>query len=87
MFTFTIRELLILTLSVGLSLGWWLEHRAHADAAEDARMLAHFSANGPGCSNEASWCMQLQAKYGAHRIEMTHLTNEDEAALGLDIEQ
>jgi len=27
MLRFTIRELLILTLAVGLAVGWWLEHR------------------------------------------------------------
>jgi hypothetical protein len=27
MFRFTIRELLILTVTAGLALGWWLDHR------------------------------------------------------------
>ena len=28
MFRFTIRELLILTVTAGLAVGWWLDHRA-----------------------------------------------------------
>ena len=30
MFSFTIRELFMLTLIVGLALGWWLDHRRMA---------------------------------------------------------
>jgi hypothetical protein len=87
MFRFTIRELLILTASAGLAIGWWLEHRAHVEAAEDARMLAHFSVSSRMCSNEASWFMELQRKYGAERIDWKELLSqpEDEAKLGIEL--
>jgi|GEM_PF-6069907 len=32
MFRFTIRELLVLTVTVGLAVGWWMEHRSLATA-------------------------------------------------------
>lgn len=88
MFRFSIRELLILTLSAGLAVGWWLDHRAHAEVAEDARMLAHFSANGSHCSNEAFWRWQLEKKYGAERFDLSGALSqaEDEAKLGIEIE-
>ncbi len=84
MFRFTIREMLLATALVGTFIGWWIDHRANAEAAEDARMLAHFSANGPHCGNEAGWFMQLQEKYGARRIEWAEIMAlpEDESALG-----
>jgi hypothetical protein len=34
MFRFTIRELLMLTVSVALAVGWWAEYRANAERAE-----------------------------------------------------
>jgi hypothetical protein len=65
MLRFTVRELLLVTLSVGLGLGWWIDHRANAKAAEDARMLALFSVQKSFCGTEAIWYMELQDKYGA----------------------
>lgn len=40
MFRFTIRELLILTVTAGLAVGWWLDHRALAPLAEAHRRFA-----------------------------------------------
>jgi hypothetical protein len=88
MFRFTIREFLMLMLCAGLGTGWWLDHRAGAEAAEDARMLAQFSANGPGCGMAAAYFTDLQKKYGAERVDWKTLLNQpqDESALGLDVE-
>ena len=66
MFRFTIRELLILTLSVGLGTGWWLEHRAsaaNAEAAQDAKFLAQVSIHGCCCQMVEEW-ERLREKYG-----------------------
>jgi hypothetical protein len=71
MLRFTIRELLILTVTAGLAVGWWLEHRANAantEAVEDARFLAQYAANsdfGVGDCSTVSQCVELQRKYGA----------------------
>ena len=73
MFRFTIRELVLLTLVVAMAVGWWVERQVGAEAAEDARMLAHFSANGSGCSQEAFWRLRLERKYGAERFNLTSI--------------
>jgi hypothetical protein len=39
MFKFTIRELLLLTLVVGLAVGWWLHYRKNQSLASENRML------------------------------------------------
>jgi|GEM_PF-4675028 len=39
MFRFTIRELLILTVTAGLAVGWWLEHAKNSRAAERLRVV------------------------------------------------
>src|SRR4029450_5648125 len=71
MFRFTIRELLILTVTAGLAVGWWMDHRANAanaEAAEDAEFLAQYAANsvcGVGDCSSTSHCVELQEKYGA----------------------
>lgn len=39
MFKFSIRDILWLTLVVGLALGWWVEHRQHARDAVDLHVL------------------------------------------------
>jgi hypothetical protein len=49
MFRFSIRELMLLTLAVGLSAGWWLDHKAttaryaasHMQAERFRRTLLH----------------------------------------------
>jgi len=35
MFRFTIRDVLLLTLIVGLAVGWWVDHRRLAKLADD----------------------------------------------------
>jgi hypothetical protein len=67
MLQFTIRELLILTLSAGLAVGWWLDHRQHAGAFDDAKYLAQLTMdceNGCRCW-ESKHCWALRKKYGA----------------------
>jgi hypothetical protein len=85
MFRFTIRELLILTMTAGLAVGWWLEHRAHVEVATDASRLASFSAHGVDCSIGHQVLVDLEEKYGAHRG--IKILDEDEAKLGIEIEQ
>jgi hypothetical protein len=66
MFRFSIRELGLLTLVVGLALGWWLEHRAsaaNAAAADDAKFLAQVATHGCNCQLVDQF-LDLQRKYG-----------------------
>jgi hypothetical protein len=37
---FTIRELLLVTIIVGVGVGWWLEHRANSIRIERLRFIA-----------------------------------------------
>jgi hypothetical protein len=74
---FTIRELVLLTTIVCVSLGWWREHQAHVAAIEeaqraaaDARSLAFFSAcigmpKGGVTVRALDHYDKLQVKYGA----------------------
>jgi hypothetical protein len=76
MLRYSIRELMFFTLAVGLSLGWWLDHRslseAKSEAAEDARMLSWLTLPGRiMCGNEAGCLMQIREKYGARPFEST----------------
>ena len=64
MFRFTIRELLILTVTAGLAVGWWLDHRANAAVAGDARKLAQIAAGDPEGTFSDAYRMHLQSKYG-----------------------
>ena len=66
MFRFSIRELLTLTLSTGLAVGWWLDHRANAanaEAAEDAKFLAQVAEHGCHCQMVNGF-EKLREKYG-----------------------
>jgi hypothetical protein len=67
MFRVTIRELLLVILAVGLTLGWVLDRRAVAEqrdrALEDAMFLAQFSEFGGGCGIVAANFSQLREKY------------------------
>jgi hypothetical protein len=63
MFRFTIRELGTLTLAAGLALGWWLDHRANAAAAKDAKFLAEVAEHGCHCQLVAQF-LELKEKYG-----------------------
>ena len=69
MFRFTIRELLLLTVCIAFGITSWLEHCARVEAAEDARMLALYSANGPGCGSMVGHMIDLEKKYGAERSD------------------
>lgn len=40
MFRFTIREVLLLTMIVGLAVGWWLDHRRHEELFASQRKEA-----------------------------------------------
>jgi hypothetical protein len=74
---FTIRELVLLTTIVCVSLGWWRERQARVAAIEeaqmaaaDARSLAFFSAfigkpNGGFTARVLDDYYKLQVKYGA----------------------
>jgi hypothetical protein len=90
MFRFSLRELLLLITCAALGLGWWLDHRSTTEAgkvsAEDARMLAAFSANPPSCGISCAWFSDLQKKYGAKRIVFT-IYSGDEEKLGIDFEE
>lgn len=86
----SIREMLFITACVGLSLGWWLDHRQKAEAAEDARMLAHFSATTTGmCGFEAARFAELQKKYGAGPYQPLSALIEayKDEPLGIDFEE
>lgn len=89
MFRFTLREMFLLTACTALGTGWWLDHRAKAEAAEDARMLAHFSRpGGVMCGQEAVWLAQLQEKYGANGPSLFDLIESTkEEPLGIDFEE
>ena len=63
MFRFTIRELGLLTLSTGLAVGWWVDHRANAANAEDAKFLAQVATHGCHCQLVEQF-LELQKKYG-----------------------
>jgi hypothetical protein len=67
MFRFTIRELLILTVTAGLAVGWWMERRANTtEGAQDAKLLARYTA--PYWllyGEEAVMVRRLQEKYEA----------------------
>lgn len=41
-FQFSIRELLLVTVIIGLSLGWWLDHR---DLVDTPRPVMHYLGN------------------------------------------
>src|SRR5262245_41183123 len=69
-FRISVRDLQWMMVVVGMGVGWWLESRARIDAAEDARMLAHFSANGSGCSQAAFWRRARERKDGADRFDL-----------------
>ena len=52
MFRFTIRELLVLTITAGIAVGWWIDHKANAanaEAAQDAKFLAQVAEHGCHC--------------------------------------
>jgi hypothetical protein len=66
MFRFTIRELLILTVTVGLAVGWWMERRLKAEDVSDAKQLAFLSAWGPDVIT-FEICVRLEEKHGAKR--------------------
>jgi hypothetical protein len=76
MLLYSIRELMFFTLAVGLSLGWWLDHRslsaAKSEAAEDARMLSWLTLPGRlGCGMEAGYAAQIREKYEVRPFEAT----------------
>lgn len=88
MFRFTIRDVLLLTALVGTGTGWWLDHLVHAASAEDARLLAHYSAYGCNCGIEAGHFATLQEKYGANprAAKRIVILEEDESKLGINLE-
>jgi hypothetical protein len=63
MFHFTIRELALITIIAAGALGWWLDHRANAAAAEDAKFLANVATHGCHCQLVDQF-LALQEKYG-----------------------
>lgn len=63
MFRLTIRELMLVTLSTALSVGWWLDNRRHAGAAEEARFLANVAEHGCHCQLVDKYS-DLLDKYG-----------------------
>jgi hypothetical protein len=68
MFRFTIRDVLWLTVVVALGLVLWREHQSLADVADDARMLADYSANGVHNGTDLLRQLNLEAKYGAREF-------------------
>ena len=71
MFRFTIRDVLWLTVVVALGLVLWREQESRADVAEDARMLADYSANGVHNGTDLLRQLNLEAKYGAREFGST----------------
>jgi hypothetical protein len=66
MLRFTIRELFVLTVTVGIAVGWWLDHRAtavNAEAAKDAKFLAQVAEHGCHCQMVDQY-IKLREKYG-----------------------
>ena len=60
---FSIRDLLLVTVIVALAVGWWVDHRRHAGAAEDAKFLAEFAGVG-GYHEGMPHYLRLCRKYG-----------------------
>ena len=63
MFRFTIREMLLVALCVGLSCAWWRDHQGKAEAAEDARQLAYHISMPMHCGEECIATRDTMAKY------------------------
>jgi len=60
MFRFTIRELLILTLTVGLAVGWWIDRRSLLASAETTRQkfdeeLTRLNSRRPWYQPHGAW--------------------------------
>jgi hypothetical protein len=68
MFRFTIREMVLLTMVVGMGVGWWLDRSTQARAVKEARndaiAIAEFT-SGRVFGLENSDLIRLQKKYGA----------------------
>jgi hypothetical protein len=62
MFRFTIRDVLWLTMVAAMGVALWAKHRAHLEAAQDAKSLADFSLNGPACGLAVGAFQGLQQK-------------------------
>lgn len=75
MFKFTIRELLLLTLVVGLGVGWWLDHTKQ-------RLLAE-RANASATRFKHALCYAIEAVEGSgYRIEGPGIQKEFDEARG-----
>ena len=59
MFKFTIRELLLLTLVVGLAVGWWLDHRRLEESAELANRFSQCTVHLAKMLERYGWHMTV----------------------------
>lgn len=90
MFQFTIRELLMLTLIVGLGTAWGRDHTALATVRDDAEALARYGDPHRGaCGNVAGFWLGIANKYTERTSYEPRLViqEENEAKLGIYIEQ
>ena len=86
MFRFSIRELLLVTLMVGMGTAWGMEHRAMFTVRQDAEYLARYGVPSPGCfGDDPGWILIARKYYGPAGDERRLIiVSEDEAKLGLN---
>jgi hypothetical protein len=58
-FRFTIRDVLLLTVVVGLALGWWVDHSRLAAIVKAQRPLANIAIDLMGACKKVGWTVEL----------------------------
>jgi len=87
MFKLSIRELLLLTLIVGMGISWWMDRRTLAAVREDAEVLARYGRPFHGaCGCTAGFWHGVASKYERtnYGLERVTLSEDEAAALALD---
>jgi len=86
-FRFGVRDLLWGMALLGLSLGWWLDHRQNAEAKDDAHRLAHYGTAPRMCGMTWAAYQDLLEKYGASQDHPIVILEEDESKLGIELQE